>query len=251
MIEAIDGDQIIRHLGTVTEATAKAIAAAIGAEHLLVSKALNRLHSSGAIERGKRPGGGVGYVYWLARSEPAPALKEAPVVVPSLVGQGAKVALVDEVHADSPPVVDLPAPANFRCTVHPVVADGDAGPEPSDAVRVTQLVADVARLIVERDDALAVAEKWRANCAALEARIDELTIGPIGAQSPLFVTIGRDAKPMRHRSLDKAKKRGSALVRSARESEVLVLEPIGRIVRGTEWQFHGASTPVNGGSADE
>jgi hypothetical protein len=49
------------------------------------------------------------------------------------------------------------------------------------------------------------------------------------------VTVGRYCKPKRHASLEKAQRRGSALVRSEKESEVLVLEPVGRIVRGTEW----------------
>nr|ABY40551.1 hypothetical protein 4.2 [Burkholderia phage Bups phi1] len=54
---------------------------------------------------------------------------------------------------------------------------------------------------------------------ALEARIDELTLGPVGARAPLFVTVGRYCKPRRHASLEKAQRRGSALVRSEKESE--------------------------------
>lgn len=50
--------------------------------------------------------------------------------------------------------------------------------------------------------------------------------------------IGRNCKPQRHDSLEKAQKRGRALVRGEKESEVLVLEPVGRIVRGTEWMPH-------------
>ncbi|MEK6319993.1 MAG: 1-pyrroline-5-carboxylate dehydrogenase, partial [Burkholderia gladioli] len=70
----------------------------------------------------------------------------------------------------------------------------------------------------------------------LEARIDELTLGPPGAAAPLFVTIGRDAPPKRHSSLEKAQRRGAALIRAYKETEVLVLEPVGRIVRGSEWR---------------
>ncbi|QGA37542.1 hypothetical protein GAS19_07700 [Burkholderia glumae] len=91
-------------------------------------------------------------------------------------------------------------------------------------------------MVIERDEALAVAQRLRANCAALEARIDDLTLGPPGAAAPLFVTLGRNAPPRRHSSIENAQRRGVALVRSERESEVLVLEPVGRIVRGTEWR---------------
>ncbi len=117
----------------------------------------------------------------------------------------------------------------------------DAAPPPSAAgivdaeVRISDLLAAIERLTVERDAALQKADTWRANAAALEARIDELTLGPVGARAPLFVTVGRSCKPQRHDSLEKAQKRGRALVRSEKESEVLVLEPVGRIVRGTEW----------------
>ena len=73
----------------------------------------------------------------------------------------------------------------------------------------------------------------RANAATLEARIDELTLGPVGAGAPLFVTVGRNCKPQRHESLERPS--AAAARRAQRKSEVLVLEPVGRIVRGTEW----------------
>gem|GEM_PF-4151932 len=225
-------EQIEKHLASEAEATAKRIAAALGLPHVEVSKALHKMVSTGTIEREKRAGGGNEYVYWLARG--------APAVPPStgIVGRAASVALADEAHADpGARIVDLPPAANFPCGVRPVVADDEAAPEPADTdARIAHLAADVARLIVERDEALAVAQRWRANCASLEERISELTIGPPGAAAPLFVTIGRDAPPKRHSSLEKAQRRGAALIRADKETEVLVLEPVGRIVRGSEWR---------------
>ncbi|MDN7494879.1 1-pyrroline-5-carboxylate dehydrogenase [Burkholderia gladioli] len=225
-------EQIEKHLASEAEATAKGIAAALGLPHVEVSKALHKMVSTGTIEREKRAGGGNDYVYWLARG--------APAVPPStgIVGRAASVALADEAHADpGTRIVDLPPAANFPCVVRPVVADDEAAPELVDTdARIAHLAADVARLIVERDEALAVAQRWRANCASLEERINELTIGPPGAAAPLFVTIGRDAPPKRHSSLEKAQRRGAALIRADKETEVLVLEPVGRIVRGSEWR---------------
>ena len=79
--------------------------------------------------------------------------------------------------------------------------------------------------------------RLRANNADLEKRIDALSgdVRPLGS---VFVTIGREAKPMRHATIEKAQKRGRALVSGNREAEVLVLQPVGRIVRGAEWKAH-------------
>ncbi|WP_260427001.1 hypothetical protein [Burkholderia cenocepacia] len=41
---------------------------------------------------------------------------------------------------------------------------------------------------------------------------------------------------MRHATIEKAQKRGRALVSGNREAEVLVMQPVGRIVRGAEWK---------------
>ncbi|WP_186057600.1 1-pyrroline-5-carboxylate dehydrogenase [Burkholderia gladioli] len=225
-------EQIEKHLAGEAEATAKGIAAALGLPHVEVSKALHKMVSTGTIEREKRAGGGNEYVYWLARG--------APAVPPStgIVGRAASVALVDELHAEPEPLAaDQQGVANLT-SIAPAAADNGAN-EPEQAnvdARITHLAADVARLIVERDEALAVAQRWRANCASLEERINELTIGPPGAAAPLFVTIGRNAPPKRHPSLEKAQRRGAALIRADKETEVLVLEPVGRIVRGSEWR---------------
>ncbi|WP_369067444.1 1-pyrroline-5-carboxylate dehydrogenase [Burkholderia gladioli] len=225
-------ERIEKHLASEAEATAKAIASALGVRQLEVSKALHQMIGTGTVEREKRVGGGNEYVYWLARG--APAVPHST----GIVGRAASVALVDEMHADpAARIVDLPSAANIPCVARPVVADDEAAPEPAGTdARIAHLAADVARLIVERDEALAVAQRWRANCASLEERINELTLGPPGAATPLFVTIGRDAPPKRHSSLEKAQRRGAALIRADKETEVLVLEPVGRIVRGSEWR---------------
>ncbi|KDB08786.1 hypothetical protein LIG30_2096 [Burkholderia sp. lig30] len=212
---------IERVLGAKPDATAKAIAAGLGLPQLEVTKELNRMLNDGTVEREKRVGGGNEYVYWLARAAaPAqPAVDAPPAAVVTETPDAAA----------SPDVID----ANFVI-----------GGLRADVARLTTenetLVADVAgqisQLQIENAELKQEAETWRTNCAALEARIDELTLGPVGARAPLFVTVGRNCKPQRHDSLEKAQKRGRALVRADKESEVLVLEPVGRIVRGTEWR---------------
>lgn len=197
-------EDIETFLGTVAEATAKTVATGIGLSHLDVVKAINKMHASGTVEREKRPGGGNEYVYWLSRGA-APARQ-------STGAETAAAAPVAEQSETLPPI-DTHDTARF--------IDG--------------LRAEIQRLTAERDAAQLKADTWRANAATLEARIDELTLGPVGARAPLFVTVGRNCKPQRHESLEKAQRRGRALVRSEKESEVLVLEPVGRIVRGTEW----------------
>ncbi|MDN7488523.1 1-pyrroline-5-carboxylate dehydrogenase [Burkholderia sp. AU45274] len=174
-----------------------------------MTKELNRMLSEAIVEREKRAGGGNEYVYWLAR-----AARPAPPA------------------SDTPPAAAAPAPVSVGLVEKSL--DPNAGV--IDVARIiADLRAEVERITAERDAAQQRADTWRANTAALEARIDELTLGPVGARAPLFVTVGRYCKPRRHTSLEKAQRRGSALVRSEKESEVLVLEPIGRIVRGAQW----------------
>lgn len=199
-------EDIEKYLAATSEATAKAVATGTGLPHLDVTKELNRMLGEAIVEREKRAGGGNEYVYWLARSvAPIPPTDAAPPVV--------ALSLADA-------IASLPPSAVAADTTSRVIAE---------------LRAEVERLTAERDAAQQRADTWRANAAALEARIDELTLGPVGARAPLFVTVGRYCKPRRHASLEKAQRRGSALVRSEKESEVLVLEPVGRIVRGTQW----------------
>ncbi|ENH6339725.1 1-pyrroline-5-carboxylate dehydrogenase [Burkholderia vietnamiensis] len=205
-------EDIEKYLAATSEATAKAVAIGTGLPHLDVTKELNRMLGEAIVEREKRAGGGNEYVYWLARAaQPttpaAPTSDTAPDdAAPTLVSVG----LVEKSLDPNARVIDV-------------------------AQIIEGLRADVERLTAERDAAQLKADTWRANAAALEARIDELTLGPVGARAPLFVTVGRNCKPQRHESLEKAQRRGRALVRSEKESEVLVLEPVGRIVRGTEW----------------
>lgn len=195
-------NDIERILGAIPNASAKSIATGLGLPQLEVTRELNKMLNDGTVEREKRSGAGNEYVYWLARAAaPAPLAVVAPPAASS---------------------VETPEAA------------APVGAVDADRI-IDELRADVARLTAENDGLHHTAETWRANCAALEARIDELTLGPAGARAPLFVTIGRNGKPQRHDSLEKAKKRGRALVRGEKESEVLVLEPVGRIVRGTEW----------------
>ncbi len=202
-------EDIERYLAETSEATAKAVATGTGLPQLDVTKELNRMLGDGLVEREKRAGGGNEYVYWLARAVQAPPPPDdttLPVAEPVLVSVG----LVEKSLDPNAGVIDV-------------------------ARIIAELRADVERLTAERDAAHLKADTWRANAATLEARIDELTLGPVGARAPLFVTVGRTCKPQRHASLELAQRRGSALVRSEQESEVLVLEPVGRIVRGTQW----------------
>ncbi|MCW3503204.1 1-pyrroline-5-carboxylate dehydrogenase [Burkholderia cenocepacia] len=202
-------EDIEKYLAETSEATAKAVATGTGLPHLDVTKELNRMLGDGFVEREKRAGGGNEYVYWLARAVQAPPPR-----------------------GDTPPAAAEPALESVGLVEKSL--DPNAGV--IDVARIiADLRADVERLAAERDAAQQRADTWRANAAALEARIDELTLGPVGAGKPLFVTVGRYCKPQRHDSLEKAQKRGGALVRSEKESEVLVLEPVGRIVRGTQW----------------
>lgn len=200
-------EDIEAFLGTVAEATAKTVATSIGLPHLDVVKAINKMHAGGQVEREKRAGGGNEYVYWLARGA-APAVQSK----------------------DETPGAAAPSLAEAIASLPTSAITADSTPRVIEDLR-----AEVERITAERDAAQLKADTWRATAATLEARIDELTLGPVGARAPLFVTVGRSCKPQRHESLEKAQKRGRALVRSEKESEVLVLEPIGRIVRGTEW----------------
>ncbi|WP_254599180.1 1-pyrroline-5-carboxylate dehydrogenase [Burkholderia lata] len=173
-------------------------------------------------------------MYWLAGRAPAPA----PAPVTSAVDAEAEVTYAAEqrpLDVAQVALVHQPVAAKFSCVASSVLPDDSADDVVDAELRVFDLLEVFKTLTAERDSAVAKAETWRANAATLEARIDELTLGPVGARAPLFVTIGRYCKPKCHASLEKAQKRGSALVRSEKKSEVLVLEPVGRIVKGTEW----------------
>ncbi|KWN75820.1 hypothetical protein [Burkholderia ubonensis] len=203
-------EDIERYLRETSEATAKSIASGTGFPWIDITKELGRMLGNGIVEREKRAGGGNEYVYWLARGDATASQTGAPT-------------------AAQPTEPQAPAITSISLAHDPNVAI-------LDTTRViANLRGDIERLTAERDLARQAADTWRTNAATLEARIDELTLGPIGASAPLFVTVGRACKPQHHDSLEKAQKRGRMLVRRGKESEVLVLEPVGRIVRGTEW----------------
>ncbi|KVO10393.1 1-pyrroline-5-carboxylate dehydrogenase [Burkholderia ubonensis] len=212
-------EQIEKHLAAVEDATAKAISAALGLPQVEVSKTLHKMVGAGTIEREKRAGGGNEYIYWLVRGDQARA--------PAVAARETELTY----SAEQVPI-KIASVGIFDAATAAVSTDEVVDAE----VRVADLLATIENLTAERDAARQTADTWRANAATLEARIDELTLGPVGTGAPLFVTVGRTCKPQHHDSLEKAQKRGRTLVRRGKESEVLVLEPVGRIVRGTEWR---------------
>ncbi|HDR9029928.1 TPA: 1-pyrroline-5-carboxylate dehydrogenase [Burkholderia vietnamiensis] len=229
-------EDIERYLGRSSEATAKSIANGTGLPQLDVTKELNRMLGCGTVEREKRAGGGNEYVYWLVRGTLSAAVPRdaasAPAADPSQDALAVAKPTLAEVIASVPPaaighIENAQVIADLRAEVERLVAANEA--------LVADAASQISQLQIENAELQQKADTWRANAATLEARIDELTLGPVGARAPLFVTVGRYCKPQRHDSIEKAQKRGRALVRGEKESEVLVLEPVGRIVRGTEW----------------
>ncbi|MBU9382068.1 hypothetical protein [Burkholderia gladioli] len=102
-------------------------------------------------------------------------------------------------------------------------------------VSISALLARIEHLTAERDVARRTADDWQSAATYLEKRVGQLTMQPTSARLPIFMTLGHNTPPALHDSLEKAKRRGALLVRTEKESEVLVLEPVGRIVRGSEW----------------
>ncbi len=243
------------HLEAADEATAKRISERIGLPHLEVAKELNRMHADGVIEREKRKGGGNEYVYWLARRNPPVSTKpesaQEVTAAPTIpTGAGASSA-ASKLEPEPMPTEAEMAFSKLAAQTRELIEIFGLPPTMTEALDAARAMVEIAKATASDRDALRLRcdeldvenesnkrslAKWRQNCAELEARIDELTLGPVGSKSPMFVTVGRHAKPQRHDSLEKAQKRGQRLVRGEKESEVLVLEPIGRVVRGTEWQ---------------
>ncbi|MBR7929438.1 1-pyrroline-5-carboxylate dehydrogenase [Burkholderia ambifaria] len=250
-------DLIEKYLSTVVNSTAKKISISIGMPQLDVAHALNKMHADGLVEREKRPGGGNEYTYWLANSTsaadaevasnpdaeagpdpiatPAAASDEQPASSPTAAaGEKAREVVVDSALAALSErvrtlleILDLPP----TMTVAIEVARERAAAVKDGRTKHAALVAELTSL---KD----MNERLKANNALLEQRIDSLS-GDVRTVGSVFVTIGRDAKPMRHATIEKAQKRGRSLVSGNRETEVLVLEPIGRIVRGAEWRPRG------------
>ncbi|VWC53803.1 delta 1-pyrroline-5-carboxylate dehydrogenase [Burkholderia aenigmatica] len=249
-------EQIEKYLSTVVNSTAKKISLNIGMPQLDVAHALNKMHADGLVEREKRPGGGNEYTYWLSTAEAKPAVQcntepasvgASPTPSAEMVGESkspitphlAPGEKVREAAADS-------AMAALYERVRTLLEVLDLPPTMTLAIEVARERAAAAgnrkdELAVLRNEVASLKdlnERLKANNAQLEQRIDSLSgdVRPVGS---VFVTIGRDAKPMRHATIEKAQKRGRSLVSGNRETEVLVLEPIGRIVRGAEWRPRG------------
>jgi hypothetical protein len=219
-----------------------------------VSLELNGMVRDGTLEREMRKGE---YAYWLTRVEAKPVEKVAngvdmhPATLPASAVAVPKVAPVvvakPEVAADDVPVLrDLLALL---------------GVSDDSRFKLIDAIAGARALIRERDDIREMHEKasenfgiyrnaaaaeieslkaantkLRENTAALERSIDDLT-GVADVKLPkVYVTVGKTAPPKRHGDLPKAQRRAAALVRSEREAEVLVLAPVGRMVRGSEWR---------------
>ncbi|MGA7781142.1 MAG: 1-pyrroline-5-carboxylate dehydrogenase [Paraburkholderia sp.] len=230
---------IEKYLGTVQQSTAKTIASRVGLPQLDVTRELNAMIKDGTLEREMSKGE---YAYWLSRGEapkPAPAASTVecnPVPVlslPPVVKQEATEPVAEP--SFSTDVVEKMRELLSVLGLPPTLARAiDAARQMVEVGRKTATERDELR--VENESLKTLAARLKVNNAILEKRIDELTLGPVGAKSPLFVTVGRYAAPKRHASLDKAQKRAALLVRTEKESEVLVLEPVGRVVRGSEWR---------------
>jgi len=216
-------DDILKYLRTVSSSTAKTISERIGVDRFEVAKELNALHADGTVEREKR--GGNEYAYWLTLVDRDPVPRPADAK-PEAPARAAATASVDDLNLQI---------AVLKNRIVDLTARRDA-----DAAERLRIETERDELKVASEAAKEVVAKLRENTAALERRIDDLTLGPAGSKSPLFVTVGRYAKPKRHSSIEKAQRRAAALVRGEKESEVLVLEPVGRVVRGSEWQPRAA-----------
>ncbi|MEI1327195.1 hypothetical protein V8G45_27560 [Klebsiella pneumoniae] len=232
------------YLGTVTASTAKKISTNVGLDQLSVAKELNRMHADGVVEREKRNGNE--YAYWLVRGkQAAPAAAEnvpmAVAIVERSVDPETKVIGTAEREAQS--TMARLASEMISSEVLELLSILDLPSTLTIAIEVARERAQTAkegrakhqRLLAEVESLNEVNARLKANNSDLEKRIDSLSgdVRPLGS---MFVTIGREAKPMRHATIEKAQRRASTLIRSERESEVLVLEPIGRMVRGSEWR---------------
>ncbi|ACR29178.1 MULTISPECIES: hypothetical protein [Burkholderia] len=216
-------DEIVKYLGTVMDSTAKTIAARIAQPHFDVAKELNKMHADGVVERQKRTGGGNEYLYWLAGTPratgPSPAELAAKNSVPFPPAAPAAAIPIAGEQPPADPVV-----------VQELLAELEA--ERSTSARLRQ---EAETALTSLQAAIATVERLKQNNAQLERKIDDLTLGPPGSKGPVFFTVGRNCDSKRHTSIEKARKRANALVRSERETEVHVCAPVGRVVRGVEW----------------
>lgn len=246
--------EIEKYLGTVMESTAKTIASRLGLPQLDVSRELSSMVKDGTLEREMKKGE---YAYWLTRTDAKPAEKVAngidvhPETLPAVVTSAAKetpeLVAKPEVAAEEPSdlrdlLALLGVSEDSRFKLFDAIAGASALIRERDDLRV-QHKSVTESFGVYRDAAVSEIEslkalnaKLRENTAALERSIDDLT-GVANVQLPkVYVTVGRYAEPKRHADLPRAQKRAAALVRNEKESEVLVLAPVGRMVRGSEWR---------------
>lgn len=220
-------EYIEKYLRTVVHSTAKTIAERIGIDPVEVARELNRMLNDGLVEREKKQGAGNEYYYWLSRADRSTETSGEPAAV--------------EVKTEPTPASSIdPVEHEFMgrhiAALQNQIVDLNARRD-ADAAERLQIETERDELKVENESLKQAIAKLRENNAALELRIDDLTI--VDAEfkpNQLFVTVGRYSKPMRHETLEKAQKRGNALVRTEKESEVLVCEPVGRVVRGSEWR---------------
>ncbi|HEM8495337.1 MULTISPECIES: 1-pyrroline-5-carboxylate dehydrogenase [Burkholderia cepacia complex] len=259
-------DLIEQHLAHAGEATAKNISLAIHMPQLDVSRELNRMHGNGLVEREKRAGGGNEYVYWLSqgdrpvRAAAANAAPQAEVVshpasdVDGEADQSSTEAAAAAVQRIIDAARDLLSRSDPLQILQGLKALGNAlqahetlrsdfaiEPDAHAVTAITMVLELLKGTQIQRDEFGAenaslkeVNARLKANNAELEKRIDSLS-GDVRPLGQVFVTVGRNSKPMRHTTIEKAQRRGRVLVSGERETEVLVLEPIGRIVRGAEW----------------
>jgi hypothetical protein len=267
-------EDIEKALMSQTQATAKQIAAKFGGDPVEVAKELNRMRADGRVEREKKQGGGNEYVWWLVNVNaeqsmrrvfvtdqpvgqhgedhtPADPLYEPALSLSTLLRELASepdlptsstVALSTESEptsavAEAPEFREVDGSIRILCEL--LGFDATATDTPiKDAIAVVASRVQASLQLKEYNERIQSAnEKLRSNNAALERRIDELTI--VDAEfvpHPLYVTVGRYSPPKRHASLEKAQRRANGLVRSEKETEVLVCEPVGRVVRGSEWR---------------
>ncbi|MCO8643189.1 1-pyrroline-5-carboxylate dehydrogenase [Burkholderia multivorans] len=256
-------DLIEQHLARAGEATAKNISLAIHMPQLDVSRELNKMHGNGLVEREKRAGGGNEYVYWLSQGErpvraaAAPQAEAVSHTASDVAGEAdqssteAAAAAVQRIvdaardllgRSDPLQILQgLKALGNALQAHETLRSDFAIEPDAHAVTAITMVLELLKGTQIQRDEFGAenaslkeVNARLKANNAELEKRIDSLS-GDVRPLGQVFVTVGRNSKPMRHTTIEKAQRRGRVLVSGERETEVLVLEPIGRIVRGAEW----------------
>jgi DNA-binding MarR family transcriptional regulator/cell division protein FtsB len=247
-------EDILKYLSTVAHSSVKTLADRLGYPVLDVSRELNAMIKDGTVEREMRKGE---YAYWLTRADAKPAekvangvearskslieafVKAADAVPPKVVKPEVETSAVPELR-DLLNLLGVSEDSRFKLID---AVDGASAliRERNDLREMHKTTAE--NFCIYRDAAVAEIESLKAanaklkeNTAALERSIDDLT-GVANVQLPkVYVTVGKAAPAKRHGDLLKAQRRAAVLVRTEKESEVLVLAPVGRMVRGSEWR---------------